>query len=162
MVNLHKITENSGRSMELNSPNNKFKIKETEKGRVIFDCLRMKYVPLTPEEGVRQWFVRYLIDELKYPQALMNNEIGIVQNGIKRRCDTVVFDRAGSPLMIVEYKAPEVKITQKVFDQIYRYNTVLRAGYLVVSNGGACYCAKIDYEKGTYAFLKSVPPYEAL
>ena len=84
------------------------------------------------------------------------------QNGIKRRCDTLVSDRYGNPLVIVEYKAPNVEITQKVFDQIVRYNFVLKAKYLIVSNGLSHYCCSINYDRGNYCFLKEIPVYSDL
>ena len=74
----------------------------------VWDKLRRKYVALTPEEYVRQRFVAWLTAELHYPVPLMNNEISITLNGTRRRCDTLVFDRAGKPFMIVEYKSPDV------------------------------------------------------
>ena len=86
----------------------------------------------------------------------------LMQNGIKRRCDTLVADRQGKPLVIVEYKAPEIEITQQVFDQIVRYNMVLRARYLMVSNGMSHYCCQIDYENNTYSFLNDIPEYAEL
>lgn len=128
----------------------------------VFDCLRAKYVALTPEERVRQTFVRFLIDGKHYPAGLMGNEIAVNQNGRERRCDTVVFDRAGKPLMIVEYKAPSVKITQEVFNQIYRYNTVLRVRYLTVFNGRQLYCCRVDYDRNKIDFLKGIPDYDNL
>ena len=120
--------------MKLNLPAYEFQTQKDGDDISIFDRLRKKFVALTPEENVRQHFVEYLIKERAFPAGLMNNEISIMQNGIKRRCDTVVFDRTGEPLMIVEYKAPHVKITQEVFNQIYRYNLVLKVKYLVVTN----------------------------
>ena len=128
----------------------------------IFDCLRRKYVALTPEETVRQAFVRFLIDKKQYPAGLMGNEIAITQNGRSRRCDTVVFDRQGNPLMIVEYKAAAVKVTQDVFNQIYRYNTVLRVRYLTVFNGRQLYCCRMDYDTNKAVFLADVPDYDDL
>ncbi len=128
----------------------------------IFDCLRSKFVAFTPEEGVRQSFVRYLIDGKGYPAGLMGNEVAVNQNGRERRCDTVVFDRQGNPLMIVEYKAASVAITQEVFNQIYRYNTVLKVRYLTVFNGKQLYCCRVDYEAGKVQFLKDVPHYDEL
>ena len=92
----------------------------------------------------------------------MGNEIAVNQNGRERRCDTVVFDRAGKPLMIVEYKAPSVKITQEVFNQIYRYNTVLRVRYLTVFNGRQLYCCRVDYDRNKIDFLKDIPDYDNL
>ena len=143
----------------LNLPEYQFNIKNKEDAFVILDTLRKRWVTLTPEEWVRQNFVRFLIDDREFPAALMNNEISLTQNGIKRRCDTLVADRQGAPLVIVEYKAPNIEITQKTFDQIVRYNMVLRAKYLVVSNGMSHYCCKIDYETNSYKFLKEIPCY---
>ncbi len=127
----------------------------------IFDRLRHRAVALTPEELVRQTFVDYLIDSLGYPAGLMANEISITLNGTTRRCDSVLFDRNHHPVMIIEYKAPTVNITQKVFEQIARYNLILKAPYLVVANGRTCYCCRIDSD-GTPQFLPGVPEYDAL
>ena len=145
--------------MQLNLPEHQFTIKKGAKGLSIFDTLRSKFVALTPEEWVRQNFVAFLIHHKQFPQALMGNEIALVQNDIKRRCDTLVADREGNPFAIVEYKAPSIEITQKVFDQIVRYNMVLRAKYLMVSNGLQHYCCKIDYDADTYSFLPDIPCY---
>ncbi len=147
----------------LNLPEYQFNIKKKgNDGLVILDTLRKRWVALTPEEWVRQNFVRYLIEDREFPAALMNNEISLTQNGIKRRCDTLVADRQGLPLVIVEYKAPTIEISQKTFDQIVRYNMVLRAQYLIVTNGMRHYCCKIDYENNSYAFLQEIPLYNVL
>lgn len=148
--------------MNLNLPSYEFQVLKNGDDISIYDRLRKKFVALTPEENVRQHFVEYLIRERLFPAGLMNNEIAIMQNGIKRRCDTVVFDRTGEPLMIVEYKAPHVKITQEVFNQIYRYNLVLKVKYLVVTNGRVNYCCKIDYEARSCQFLSDIPMYDSL
>ena len=145
--------------MQLNLPEHQFTIKKSANGLTIFDVLRSKFVALTPEEWVRQNFVAFLIHHKQFPQALMCNEIALVQNDIKRRCDTLIADREGCPFAIVEYKAPSVEITQKVFDQIVRYNMVLRAKYLMVSNGLQHYCCKIDYDTDSYSFLPDIPCY---
>lgn len=148
---------------QLNLPEYQFNIKKEESDSfVILDALRKRWVSLTPEEWVRQNFVRFLIEERQFPAALMNNEISLMQNGIKRRCDTLVADHNGEPLVIVEYKAPSVAISQKTFNQIVRYNMVLKARYLIVSNGLKHYCCKIDYDAGSYAFLQDIPCYEQL
>lgn len=123
----------------------------------VFDPLRRKYVALTPEEYVRQHFIAWMTDYLGYPASLMNNEVSLSLNNTKRRCDTIVFHSDGSPLMIIEYKAPTVAITQKVFDQIARYNMVLNSRYLIVSNGLRHFCCRMDYEKDSYAFLPQIP-----
>ncbi len=149
--------------MNLNLPEKQFNIKKAHNGKfLIFDRIRQKFVSLTPEEWVRQNFVTFLIDEKGFPAGLMANEVSLTQNNISRRCDTLVSDLNGHPFVIIEYKAPSVTITQTVFDQIVRYNMVLKALYLIVTNGRTHYCCRIDYTKGTYSFLKDIPQYRAL
>lgn len=128
----------------------------------VYDRLRHKYVALTPEEFVRQHFIHFLIGELGYKPEVMANEVSIKLNDTARRCDTVVFGRDLKPCMIVEFKAPSVPITQAVFDQIVRYNMVLRVDYLVVSNGLRHFCCKINYENFSYTFLPEIPTYAEL
>lgn len=128
----------------------------------IFDSLRKKYVVLTPEEYVRQNFTAWLRSCLNYPSSLMANEIGIDLNGMRKRCDTVIFNSDGSPLMIIEYKAPNVVISQQVFDQIVRYNMVLKASYLTVTNGLDHYCCRVDYSERSYRFIPQVPEYSMI
>lgn len=129
----------------------------------VSDRLRGKLVALTPEEWVRQHFVAHLIDNLGYPQALMANEVAITLNGTSRRCDTVVYSRQGlRPQVIVEYKAPTIAITQKVFDQIVRYNMVLKVEWLMVSNGLSHYCCHVDYADRQVKFLPALPLYRAI
>ncbi len=126
-------------------------------GMEIYDALRRRWVALTPEEWVRQHFVAFLINERKFPAALLANEVALHLNGTSRRCDTVVYTRTLRPLCIVEYKAPTVVITQKVFDQIARYNSVLLAPYLIVSNGLAHYCCR--FTGSGYEFLSQIPTF---
>lgn len=137
-------------------------MRRSASGVEVFDMVRLRWVALTPEEWVRQNFVAYLTDHLGYPVALIGNEISLVQNGIKRRCDTLVADREGKPLMIIEYKSPLVALSQSVVDQVVRYNTVLRADFLTISNGLEHYCYHIDYAAGTSQLLPSVPRYDEL
>ena len=149
--------------MQLNLPTYPFNIKAKPNGsKVIFDTLRRRFVTLTPEEWVRQHFVRFLVDEKGFPAALMANEVSLTQNGIKRRCDTLVADATGNPLVIVEYKAPHIEISQNTFDQIVRYNMVLHASYLIVSNGLNHYCCRINYADDSYVFLNDIPSYSDL
>lgn len=145
---------------ELNLPSFDKKITMKDDKPFILDVIRRQYVALTPEEWVRQHFVHFLIHHKGYPQSLMANEVQLKLNGMSRRCDTVVYDRTLKPRVIVEYKAPTVNITQKVFDQICRYNMVLQVDYLIVSNGLAHYCCKVDNENQTYTFLQEIPVYE--
>lgn len=125
----------------------------------IYDVCRNAYVKLTPEEWVRQHFVGYLGSVLGYPATIIGNEVSLRLNGLSRRADTVVYDAHGEPYIIVEYKAPHVEITQQVFDQIVRYNMVLRARYLAVSNGLRHYCCAIDYATKSYKFIPQLPSY---
>lgn len=127
----------------------------------VFDPLRKKFVALTPEEYVRQHFTAWMTEKLGYPASLMNNEVPLKLNNTSRRCDTVVFRSDGTPAIIVEYKAPTVAITQSVFDQIARYNMVLRSRFLIVSNGLRHFCCEMDYDKETYRFLPHVPVWSA-
>jgi hypothetical protein len=138
------------------------KIQEIDGKRMIFDILRRKYVALTPEEWVRQHFVHYLLERKGYPSGLLANEVQLLLNGTKKRCDSVLYDRNLHAQMIVEYKAPHIEITQAVFDQIMRYNIVLRVEYLVVSNGLKHYCCRMDYAANRYEFLKEIPDYGEL
>ena len=121
--------------LELNLPPFEKKITTEGNKSSIFDIIRRRYVALTPEEWVRQHFVHFLIEHKGYPLSLMGNEVSLDLNGMSRRCDTVVFDRSLNPRVIIEYKAPTVKVTQRVFDQICRYNLVLKVPYLYVTNG---------------------------
>lgn len=129
---------------------------------MIFDILRKRYVIITPEEWVRQHFIHYLINNKHYPQTFLADEVGLQLNGTKKRCDTVLYDKRLIPQMIIEYKAPHINIAQKVFDQIARYNIVMKVDYLIVSNGMMHYCCKMNYQEQTYSFLKDIPNYEEL
>lgn len=129
---------------------------------MVYDQLRKSYFCLTDEEFVRQVFVAWLIDGLGYPPSLMANEKGLRLNDTFKRCDTIVFTPEGSPLMIIEFKAPGVKLDQEVFNQIVRYNMALKAKYLTVSNGYINYCCKVDYESHKIEFLSEIPSYETI
>jgi hypothetical protein len=94
--------------------------------------------------------------------ALMANEMSLSIGNKKLRADSVLYNRHLQPRMIMEYKAPTIEITQKVFEQIAAYNLLLHVDYLVVSNGLQHYCCKIDYEKRNYNFLQDIPSYESI
>ncbi|WP_283686225.1 type I restriction enzyme HsdR N-terminal domain-containing protein [Dysgonomonas sp. Marseille-Q5470] len=148
--------------LELNLPSFDINVKKIGGKISILDPLRRKFVALTPEEWVRQHFVNFLLREKGYPAALITNEIQINLNKMKKRCDSVVYNRDLSPLMIIEYKAPDVDITQQVFDQIVRYNIVLKVKYLIVSNGLNHYCCIMDYDKQSFNYLSDIPNYTDL
>ena len=144
---------------KLNLPTYNFKLKSSENKTLIFDNLRKKYLVLTPEEWVRQHYVRFLIDEKKYPTTLIALEKQLTINNRKKRTDILVFNKEGNPEIIVECKAPSIKITQDTFDQIARYNLKLKANFLIVTNGLEHFYCKLDYEKETYVFLKEISEY---
>lgn len=145
--------------LALNLPRYETKICEKDGKPQILDPLRKSYVTLTPEEWVRQHFVNFLCSCRSYPASLMANEVAITLNGMNKRCDTVVYDKELRPRVIIEYKAPTVKITKEVFAQISRYNLALKVDYLIISNGLQHYCCRMDYGKNSYTFLQEIPEY---
>lgn len=147
---------------KLNLPAFEPKICEQNGKNCIFDTIRKKWVAFTPEEMVRQHFVNYLVEYKMYPMSHIANESSIAVGNVKKRCDSVLYDKSGKPKVIVEYKAPSVKITKDVFAQISRYNIALRVDYLIVSNGINHYCVKVDYETGGYVFLNDIPDYNSI
>ena len=147
---------------KLNLPFYQFRIREKDGQNEIFDAIRHKFVVLTPEEWVRQNFIRYLSEEKNIPEIMMAVEKALSLNGLTKRSDILIFGSGGKPTMIVECKAPEVKINQKVFEQISRYNLALKVNYLVVTNGLEHYCAKIDFNSGSYSFLENIPNYNQI
>jgi len=143
----------------LNLPPYPFKITDENGQLFLFDEIRKKEVVLTPEEWVRQHFVQYLIREKNYPRGLIRLEGGLRLHGRARRSDIVVFNNQGEKVLMVECKAPSVKITQSVFDQIARYNMVHRISLLAVTNGLQHYYCRIDHEHERFDFIESLDNY---
>jgi len=129
---------------------------------MILDTLRKKFVKLTPEEWVRQNFVQYLIKEGGYPPGLIGIEVMSKYNDLRKRVDILVHNRSGQPVMIVECKAPDIKINDVVFDQIATYNMGFMVRYLLVTNGIDHYACRIDIEQKKYEFLNAIPLYKDL
>lgn len=144
----------------LNLPAARLQLRHGASSPEVYDILRRQWVVLTPEEWVRQHFTHWLIDAKGFPASLMANEVGLTLNGTRRRCDTLVYDRNLNPAVVVEYKAPSVAVTQRVFDQIARYNIVLKAHVLIVSNGLSHFCCR--FNDGGYEFLREVPDFAAI
>ena len=144
----------------LNLPSFEIKVSGTPEKPRIYDILRRKYIALTPEEWVRQHFIHYLIEQKGYPAPLLANEIKLKIGDKTLRADSVLYDRSLQPRMIIEYKAPTIPLTQKVFDQISIYNFLLKVDYLIVSNGLQHYCCKMDYDHQKYLFLEDIPDYQ--
>jgi hypothetical protein len=147
---------------ELNLPSYDVKIKGTREKPEIFDFLRRRFITLTPEEWVRQHFVHWLVEHKGYPQGLLGNEVALKCGDKTLRCDSILYDKEAKHKMIIEYKAPTVSVTQRVFSQISAYNLLLHVDYLVVSNGLQHYCCKMDYDSKTYHFLQEIPDYTSL
>ena len=147
---------------QLNLPAYSFRIAGKEGQETIFDPVRKKSVRLTPEEWVRQNFVQYLVSEGKYPAGLIGIEIMSPYNKLRKRVDILIHNRSGQPVMIVECKSPEVKLDDKVFDQIVCYNMGFKVPYIVVTNGIDHFACKIDHELNKYEFLLVIPLYEDL
>ena len=145
--------------IKLNLPTYSFKLKSKENKTLIFDKFRKKYVLLTPEEWVRQHVASFLLEEKKYPISLISIEKQFLVNNLKKRTDIIIFNASGNPEIMVECKAPTVKITQETFDQIARYNLKMKANYLFVTNGLDHFYCQMDFENETYIFLQELPDF---
>ena len=146
----------------LNLPQYPFKITLKDARHFIFDEVRKKHLVLTPEEWVRQHFIQYLILHKKFPRTLIQIEGGLSLNQLQKRTDIVIFNNQGVRIMVIECKAPSVKLNQAVFDQAARYNSVHKTKWLVVTNGlSHCY-AQIDHEKACFSFFQDLPTYSEL
>lgn len=125
------------------------------------DEIRKKNLVLTPEEWVRQHCVHYINQELNYPLSSIGLEGKLVINEQMKRFDMLVYNH-GQPSILVECKAASVKIDQKVFDQIARYNLKLNVPFLWVTNGLNHFFATIDYEEQRYNFIKELPLHNSI
>ena len=148
--------------LQLNLPEYNFRIKKLDKKILIFDSQRKRYVSLTPEEWVRQHFIRFLIEEKGYPAAYLAVEKQLSMNGMKKRCDAILYNEDALPILIIELKAPTVKITQSTFDQVAVYNAKLKVDFFMISNGIEHYCCKVDTLNSQYKFFPELPEYSKL
>ncbi|WP_291859720.1 type I restriction enzyme HsdR N-terminal domain-containing protein [Marinilabilia sp.] len=147
---------------KLNLPEYIFRYKEEKGKKFIFDEVRGKFVALTPEEWVRQNFLRFMADQLNYPKALTGVEKMLKVHGLSQRCDILLYNRRGSPAMVVECKAPGVSVDSKTMAQAARYNTTLKVPFLVLTNGQKHYCIQTDTETGDFEALSEFPAFEEL
>jgi hypothetical protein len=145
---------------ELNLPVVELRIRIHKGKREVFDPVRKRHVSLTAEEWVRQHFLQFLVIQKRVPSALIAVETSIKYNRLAKRCDLVVYNRNGQPVLIVECKAPEIEISQDVFQQVAMYNMTLKVKYLVVTNGLDHYTCIVDHEAGSFQFLKDIPDYD--
>jgi hypothetical protein len=148
--------------VKLNLPAYDVGLKKEQGKILIFDLLRKRYVVLTPEEWVRQHFIHYLINHLKYPRALIKIEGGLVFNTLQKRSDIVVFNREGNPWMMIECKAPELKLSKRTIRQASIYNHSLKAKYIVITNGLSHICCEINWNDSHTVVLDSMPQYNEI
>ncbi len=135
------------------------KMRNSDDGREIFDPLRRRYVSFTPEEFVRQYIIHYLINDKGVPSGLISVEKSIRVDGLAKRVDIAIYNSRFEPALIIECKHPQVELSQKVFDQVFRYNRTLNAKYVAVTNGKSIICCIPDYTLGKHHFTNDFPDY---
>lgn len=143
----------------LNLPSFEFRIREQGQRKQIFDSLRKRFVALTPEEWVRQHFIRFLTEVKKYPASLINVERGVKIISGNKRTDIVIHNRQGKPWMIVECKSPYVPVSDNALLQAARYNMALQATFLVLTNGLEHYCCTLQNKQ--IEFMEDLPEFES-
>lgn len=136
---------------------NELKISQNAGKTFIFDPIRKKKIQLLPEELVRQLMVQWFLNKSSFNRNNIQVEKLIIIHQLKRRFDIVVYDKNIKPYILIECKAPEVRISQATFDQIAVYNMALSAPFLMVSNGLETYCAKMDHDNKSYIFMDKIP-----
>ncbi|MGK0389619.1 MAG: hypothetical protein ACI94Y_002363 [Maribacter sp.] len=136
---------------------NQLNIKTEDGKKYIWDEIRKKWYVLQPEEFVRQLVIKYLIDVQKFNKNKIQVEKGLVINELEKRFDILVYDNDFNPYLLIECKRPEIKVDQKVLDQISVYNIALKVPYLLVTNGPESYCCKVDFEDKSYSFIDELP-----
>lgn len=141
--------------LKLNFPPLELRLREVEGVRYAWSEPRRQWLVLTPEEWVRRHLVAFLVAHCGAQPLRIVEEYPVLLNGQPQRADLVVVDDAGRPLLLAECKAPEVKISQGVYDQAVRYNAVLGARFVVLTNGCRHYC--YEQEKGAYRAINSFP-----
>lgn len=146
--------------VKLNLPSFNVQINRIDEKVSIFDVLRKRYVILTPEEWVRQHFLNYLIEHLGYPRALIKVEGGLTFNTLRKRSDIVVYNRQGQPWMVVECKAHDVRLNQRIIEQASTYNRTLKAKYIVITNGMAHICCEVDWSLNKTVVLAKLPDFD--
>ena len=149
--------------MQLNLPEYEIKLRNSADSKTeVFDPFRKKYLVLTPEEWVRQNFLQYLVQEKGFPASLISVEKGLKVHNQQKRFDAVVFNNRLIPIVLIEFKSTDVKLSQKVFDQIAMYNLKMKVKYLIISNGLTHYCCEMNYELNNYRFLQEIPDFKTL
>ncbi len=123
----------------------------------LFDPIRKKYLVLTPEEVVRQLVIQYLVEEKNYNLNWMNVEKAFYVNDRLKRFDLLVYNQHMKPYLLVEMKAPKIKVNETVLEQIAWYNLPIRAPYIMISNGIDTLCYKMNYTDRSFEKLAAIP-----
>ena len=147
---------------ELNLPNFNIKVSKQNSKTLVFDPIRKKTVVLNPEEWVRQHFINYLINHLNYPKGLIKVEFNIKYNRLAKRPDILIFDKNGIPLIIIECKSTEIKISQEVLEQVSVYNNTVKAKYCIVTNGLQHLCWTYNVSMNKSEFLNAIPAFDKI
>lgn len=137
----------------LNLPPFEPQLKREEDRVLIFDSLRRKFLALTPEEWVRQHWINFLVEHQSFPKGLISLEKGLKYNQLQKRTDLVVFDREGKPYLLIECKAPEIELNQKVLQQALAYRSTLMTPYIILSNGVKH--ISLEFEKNQEKFIQT-------
>lgn len=148
--------------INLNFPGYRFYVRGEGRSQEVFDAISQKYVVLTPEEWVRQHLVQYLVQEKGTPLGLLRREIPLNVYGVRKRADVVAYDRQARPIIVAECKAPHVELNQATLDQVGSYNKMLRACYIIITNGLSHYFCRMDYLRRTSEFIEDIPAFEAI
>lgn len=146
----------------LNFPPVDLKIKIIDKKNYVFDVVRKKYIVLSPEEEVRQNLIHYLHYHLQYPFSLMAVEKALYVNNLLKRSDLVVYNKKGAAVLLAECKAPNIKLSQAVFEQAATYNIHLKVPYLLVTNGLQHFCCAINFQTASSSYLSAIPSFSDL
>lgn len=147
---------------QLNFPQYDLSVKRNGDKLQIYDIIRKKWIILTPEEWVRQHVVHFLITEKEFPLSLVAVEKTLKVNQLNKRFDIVVFGQNGLPLVLIECKAPEVKLTENTLHQALRYNSVLQAPFIILSNGMDTYIGQLNFTNMSFSYLNAIPKYKEL
>ena len=142
----------------LNLPSIEPQLQRVDGKYFIFDSLRKKFLALTPEEWVRQHWINFLIEHQGYPKGLIALEKGLKYNQLQKRTDLVVFDRVGHPYLLIECKAPEVELSQKVLQQALAYRSSLLAPHIILSNGVKHISLEFEENQKKFIQTSNIPP----
>ncbi len=145
---------------QLNLPSFEYRLRDQDGKKYIFDIIRKKFIALTPEEWVRQHFIHFLINQYQYPKPLISVEDAHKVNKMAKRSDVVVYRKDGNVFMLIECKAPTVKLSQKTMDQLSAYNQHYKASWLVLTNGMKMYVCQMDYDMKKAVFFSELPQYK--